>query len=806
MARRIPVILLLLAILGYAGWTLYRWNGPITRSADPWRALPAQTAVVVEVPAPVATWDRWTHTAQLWDAIGLAENARELDAFMKRVAALAEEQPELVKALDLGSALLAVQGNAERTACLAIVPLRRDLKGLDEVRPEGPGPGQALGGPARARLASGNANAVPLSTDAPWSGLRFAWKDGLALLSSDAAVIDDALLALGNDASPVDSTFLRARRTLGEGTDAHVLVHVDRTRRMLGRWLTNATIEDLRWPQGWLALDVRVRPEALLLGGLLFPEGPDTLLRAITGEGTGRTGVMRVLPTSVTTCRVQQVADPQRYLAARGAVNDSLAAATFLWCRGVFALATAPDTTASGQRTWAVFQTDDPDAAYEALARLCPPGGCDTVSYRGVRLVRMPVPGALSAVLGDAFDALEQPWYALLGDKAVCSDRLDAVKEAIDANLDGRTLATDERNADFMLQFATDAAYTVWADAGQARATLRTRLRSEAAGTLNDGLLGGLGRCLLQLGTPVNGAYPVALCLQHGSAVPQAVGTLWTTNVGRPIERGPFVVRNHVNNTREVVVQDDEHTLYLLGSTGSVLWKHPLDGPILGEVRQVDKFRNGKLQLLFNTADRLHLIDRNGKDLAGFPVKLPEDASAPLNVFDYEGTKEYRVLLPTVGAKLLNYDLSGRAVQGWMPPSTPAPCEVPVQHLRIRAKDHLVLVDKNGGLTVLDRKGAPRYAAKGQVPSGGKPTGLRAALDIGQCSVLWTDGAGQLFGTSFDGKRTEPLTSALAEGSKGLYLFAAGKGPVTADLNLDGAPETITANGDGRVVVQRAQP
>jgi hypothetical protein len=798
MARRIPVILLLLAILGYAGWTLYRWNGPLERAADPWRALPLRTAVAIAVPAPLATWDRWTHTAQLWDAIGQAANARALDALMKRVQGLAEENPDLLRALDKGTVVVAVQGNAEHSTAVFIVPLPRDLPGLDRL-------GTAIGIDLGARSTAWSGTVVPLSTDAPWNALRFAWKDGLALLSADAAALDDALLALTNGTTVADSTFARAQRTLGAGTDAHVLVHTDRFRRMLGRWLVNDAVDAIRWPAGWAALDLRVRPEAALLGGLLFPEANDSLLQAITGQGRGRAAVMRVLPATVTACRIQQVDDPQRYLEARGPVNDSLAAATFLWCRGLFAVSSAPDTGAAGQRTWGVFQTDDPEAPYEAIGRLCPTGGCDTALHRGVRLVRLPVEGAVEAVLGEAFARLERPWYGVLGDKAVCSDDLEAMKAAIDASLDGRTLATDERNADFLLQFATDASLTLWADAGRARATLGPRLRSDAAPALNDALLGGLGRCLLQLGTPVNGAYPLSLCLQHGSAVPQAVGTLWTTNVGRPIAHGPFVVRNHVNNTREVLVQDDEHTLYLLGSTGSVLWKHPLDGPILGEVRQVDKFRNGKLQLLFNTAGRIHLIDRNGKDLAGFPVKLPEQAGAALNVFDYEGNKEYRVLLPTVNAKLLNYDLNGRPVQGWTPPSTPAPCEVPVQHLRIRAKDHLVLVDRNGGLTVLDRKGAPRYAAKGQVPAGGKPTGLRAALDIAACSVLWTDNTGQVFGTTFDGKRTDALTSALAEGTKGLYLFNGRSGPVTADLNLDGAPETITANGDGRVVVQRAQ-
>lgn len=798
MARRIPVILLLLAILGYTGWTLYRWNGPLERGADPWKALPAQAAVVIEVPAPLASWDRWTHTAQLWDALGQAGSATMVDALVERIASLSEEHPELVKRIDLATVLVAVQGNAERTSSILIVPLQRDMPGVDVL-------GKSLGLDLSPKSQAWNGVALPMTTDAPWSGLRFAWKDGLALIGGDAGMIEDALLSIANDAPPTDSTFLRARRTFGAGTDGHVLLHIDRARRMLGRWLTNSTVDGLAWPKGWAALDLRVRPEAVLLGGLVFTDTPDSALIARTSPPPGRSGVMRVLPTSVTVCQSQQVDDALQYLARRGPVNDSLAAAAFLWCHGVFALASAPDSSATGRRTWGVFQTEDPSAPYEAISALCPPGGCDTADHRGVKLVRMPYVGVLGTVLGPAFEVLERPWYAVLGDRAVCSDRLDALKEAIDANLDGRTLATEERNADFLQQFATDATFTFWADAGQARSTLRPELRPEAGSTLNDRLLGGLGRFLLQLGSPVNGAYPIALCMQHGSTVPQAVGTLWTTNVGRPIERGPFIVRNHVNNTREVVVQDNAHTIYLLGSTGSVLWKRTVEGPIIGEVHQVDKFKNGKLQLLFNTADRIHLIDRNGKDVGGFPVQLPEAASAPLNVFDYEGNRDYRMLVPTVNATLLNYDLNGRPVQGWVPPRTQAPCDVPVQHFRVRGKDHLVLVDRNGGVTVLDRKGNPRYAAKVQVPTGNKPIGLRAALDIGECSVLWTDSASQVFGGTLDGNRTVQLTSALADGTKGLYLFPIATGQATTDINLDGVPETISVHPDGRVMVQRAE-
>lgn len=812
MARRLPVILLLLAILGVAAWTLFRWNSPVARKTDPWKALPARSAVIIDVPSPLTTWERWTHTAQLWDAVALTPGARSLDALLKRVSALGETQPVLVERLNEGNLLVALVGNGQNLGTLAIWPLHRDTPGLEQLGP-------ALGVDLGKGAASWSGGSVELKGDTAWSGCRFAWKDGLALLGSNTNVVEEALLAMGGDGMRSDSTFVTAKRTLGSGTDGHVLVHLDRAQRLLGQWLTNAAVEGLRWPEGWLAMDVRIRPEAALLSGLIFPSQSDTLMQALSAQGLSRNGVARVLPATVTTCITHQVSDPQRYLEDLGVHNDSLAAGAFLWCRGVFALASAPDTSGNGQRDWAVFQTDDPLAPFEALSRLCPTGGCDTADHRGIQLLRAPVVGMLGRLLGPSFDRFEQPWYAVLGDKAICSDRREALHEAIDAFLDGRTLAADERNADFLQQYATDAALTVWADAGRSDTWLKPHLRTDAAPALNEDLLRGLGRFLMQVAPAQNGAFPVTLCLQHGAAVKQEVGVgqqvgvLWTSAIGRPLVRGPFLVRNHVNRTQEVLVQDDANVIHLLSSTGSVLWKRELDGPIMGDVRQVDKFRNGKLQLLFNTEGRIHVIDRNGKDVGGFPVSLPEKASAPLSVFDYEGTKEYRVLVPTVNSTLLNYDLNGKPVQGWVPPRTPATCAVPVQHLRVRGKDHLVLVDHSGNVTVLDRKAAPRYDAVAKVPPGATPIGLQTALDIAGCAVLWTDSTGQTFSGTLDGKRSGPFTDALATATPGLFLFptkatisAATPITVTRDINLDGMPESITANGDGRVVVQRAQP
>ena len=67
--RRAITVLILLAILGAAAWTIYRWERPSVTGSDPWRAVPMQTAIVLELNEPWTVWDRFTHTSQLWGAV-----------------------------------------------------------------------------------------------------------------------------------------------------------------------------------------------------------------------------------------------------------------------------------------------------------------------------------------------------------------------------------------------------------------------------------------------------------------------------------------------------------------------------------------------------------------------------------------------------------------------------------------------------------------------------------------------------------------------------------------------------------------
>src|SRR5690606_33045888 len=205
-----------------------------------------------------------------------------------------------------------------------------------------------------------------------------------------------------------------------------------------------------------------------------------------------------------------------------------------------------------------------------------------------------------------------------------------------------------------------------------------------------------LGGALLQLSPRGDGAFIVTFCLQHAPADKPSSGALWTTALPAPLASPPVLVKDHLSRTLQILAEDKDHRISLISCTGKVLWQRQLDGPVIGGVEQIDRYRNDKLQLLLNTAGKVYLIDRLGRDVEGFPVALKTHASAPLSVFDYEGKKDYRILVPTVDGRLLNLGADGRPVQGWSPERLPSPACAAVEHVRIKGKDFLVAAPCNG--------------------------------------------------------------------------------------------------------------
>ncbi len=181
----------------------------------------------------------------------------------------------------------------------------------------------------------------------------------------------------------------------------------------------------------------------------------------------------------------------------------------------------------------------------------------------------------------------------------------------------------------------------------------------------------------------------------------------YTVQLDAPIATKPQFVVNHRTQRKEIVVQDEDNQLYLIGTEGKVLWKKALNGRIQGSISQVDLYRNGRLQLAFTTDNQFLVLDRNGKVVAPFSMNFEGGNLNPLAVFDYDNNRNYRFVV-TQGRKVYMYDRQGKKVRGFTYTESESPILPSPQHIRLGNRDYLLFRLEDGTLKILNRVGQTR--------------------------------------------------------------------------------------------------
>jgi hypothetical protein len=152
-------------------------------------------------------------------------------------------------------------------------------------------------------------------------------------------------------------------------------------------------------------------------------------------------------------------------------------------------------------------------------------------------------------------------------------------------------------------------------------------------------------------------------------------------------------------------VQDSAWNISLVSAQGKILWKIPTNGLIAGEVIQVDYFNNGKLQYFFATPGSLHVVDRLGKYVNPFPVKIPEEDIEFVSLVDYDHSKKYRFFVAGKSGKIWMYDKDGTNLEGWQPKDIAESLFAPPRHYRIRGKDYIIAIRDDGNVYLMNRRG-----------------------------------------------------------------------------------------------------
>ena len=183
----------------------------------------------------------------------------------------------------------------------------------------------------------------------------------------------------------------------------------------------------------------------------------------------------------------------------------------------------------------------------------------------------------------------------------------------------------------------------------------------------------------------------------------------------------PIWLKNHLNNDFDIAFQDSENYLNYLSNKGVLNWKKKLSGKIIGDIKQVDIYKNGRQQMVFRTAKNLYLLDRNGNEVK--QLSFPINSSLfnnPISIFDYEKNRNYRILI-TEDNRIKMYDSNGKIVSGFKHQLFDSNIINSPVHIRIDGKDYIVVQLENGTLKILDRRGRDRIIVDNKIQYSDNP-------------------------------------------------------------------------------------
>ena len=217
---------------------------------------------------------------------------------------------------------------------------------------------------------------------------------------------------------------------------------------------------------------------------------------------------------------------------------------------------------------------------------------------------------------------------------------------------------------------------------------------------------------------------------------------VWKINTDTSITVAPVYFAKFNKNEGYIVFQDLNNVLFFVTSSGKIVWKKKLDGKILGRIHSIDYLKNNKNQLLFNTAQKLYLLDRNGKSLNGFPVTFKRKATNGLVVADFDNNLNYRYYLAFDNKSFVSLSKEGRKVEGWKFDKTKYRVNTSAKCFTFQGKDYIVFNDSLG-VYLLNRKGEEKLKLKQSVAFS-KQNELYIDIRPKYFRFILTDTAGQV--------------------------------------------------------------
>lgn len=784
MSKRTRILLISISILlvgagVYAFYRIHKLKAPVR---DPLDAIPTSAFCVVGTHDVRGTWQKLNQGNLVWDALTqmewaatCAHNATYIDSLLTTDKDVADFFDERMCWFSLHCT-----GNEGFDYLISsALPSAGDMNDFsDFVKKHSAG--------KKVNEITWKGNSILEVGDLKTGGFCLGLCEGVILISGN-----EELLKAGMDQmekGPTlknDKSFFAVQQTAGEKAAGNVYVNYPKLLVGLTR-ISNDNIHDrldglARFAE-WTEMDLSLRPNAVLMNGYTAaPDSAAEFLSIFKGQQPQRIEAASILPANTICYTSYGISNFQlftqrydAYLEHEGLVDERRDKLLQLkrnynfdpdkqignWLGNEMVMAQLPGSD-GGTTTFALLSAASTAEAKETFRQLANNadslpshdtvilhGGSDNSlpDSSGYIIKKVPVPEMLPATFGEVFGDLREAYYTVVKQFIVFAPDANSLRAFIAANENGNTLEHNHAYADFATNISAEASLTLYFSPSRCEGPLK---ENASPAFLEDvkkhtGLMRRFDGAILQYATGDNDLFYTNIFIRHNPTTKKDIASLWETQLDTTFSAKPQLVYDHKTKGLDIFIQDDANKIYLVSSTGTILWRKRLGEKIIGEVQQVDALKNGKLQLIFNTATSIYIVDRNGNDLAPFPVKLPALATNPIKVMDYDNNRDYRFLIACSDKKIYNYNIKGEKVDGWKLPSTVDFVTVPIQRVVVADKDYVIIADRSGKVYVTDRQGNTRLNLKEQLNSSITQIFVEGGKDLAHSRIASADSIGNV--------------------------------------------------------------
>ncbi len=812
----IPVILISVILYGYLRLKSYDIG-----KSDLSLAITNNNILFVETPDFFALMDQLREVDGIWDELKIIPEIQITDSLINGLLSLSKKE-EKIKLLLHGKIIFSLNINSDNTLSSVLIS-RQTTRGQSNSLFSCLQKMQGVNNISKQKIDGNYIYEVHLNKSLAIKPFYYAFKKGLIISSFSMQQVEEALKILNNqeNKNPL-SFYTEIRAVISDNLNTNLYLNFYAFDKLINKLTLNEEFNTSLFAES-AGFDFNIQQNGLSLNGFIVTnERTNSGLRIIANQKPSPSGLIEAIPGSAASFILMNITDPNAYFNSQSkhqswkpdkiklneienkysislqefiknnikdefglVILENRKKPSFFFIAEVNSGSITEARLKEYLQKWASVNKTDPAANYNYV---------EIDKQSEIPIYKLPLGGIPQMIFGNIFREVKNDFFSIYDNYLIFGNSAGEIADFVYQLMLGQTFSESEKYKNITDNLLTRSNLFFYADPLKVFNLFSGKLKKQTIDFYNNTEILKKFNALTLQSNYSDDLYYARIFINYSDIISEQVNNIWQSKLDTVLIIKPAIVINHLTSGKEILVQDASNQLYLLSNAGRILWKIHLDGPIMSEIYQIDYYRNKKLQYLFNTKNKIYIIDRNGNPLDNYPLALRSPATNGIALFDYDLDGNIRICVACENRRIYMYNREGKIVPGWNPVPTDHILHKPLQHFKVSGKDYLVAADIHKTY-IYDRQGNIRVNLSKQYPvSVNNPFWLDSSQGAAKAKLVNTDTLGNIINIYLTGntsiEKRETLKSShffimsdLNNNKKYEYIFISDSTLIVTDVS-----------------------